>query len=69
MERSRVTEAVEMSSPPIMPTPLKKGENSDVVKATRILRDFNNYSKDCWPMGRQFTFNVDCFKCKKSPNK
>ena len=52
-----------------MPTPLKKGENPDVVKATRILREFNAYSKDCWPMGRHFTFNVDCFKCKKSPNK
>ena len=69
MEKSGVTETAEVSSPPVMPTPLKKGENPDAVKATRILRDFNNYSKDCWPMGRHFTFNVDCFKCEKSPNK
>ena len=69
MERSGVTEGAEVSSPPVMPTPLKKGENPDAVKATKILRDFNNYSKDCWPMGRHFTFNVDCFKCEKSPNK
>ena len=69
MEKSGVTETAEVNSPPVMPTPLKKGENPDAVKATKILRDFNNYSKDCWPMGRHFTFNVDCFKCEPSPNK
>ena len=69
MEKSGLTEGAEVSSPPMMPTPLKKGENPDAVKATRILREFNNYSKDCWPMGRHFTFNVDCFKCEPSPNK
>ena len=69
MERSGVTETAEMSSPPVMPTPLKKGENPDAVKATRILRDFNNYLKDCWPIEHHFTFNVDCFKCEKSPKK
>ena len=52
-----------------MPTPLKKGESPDAVKATRILQEFNAYSKDCWTMGHHFTFNVDYFKCKKSPNK
>ena len=68
MEKSGVTEGAEVSSPPVMPTPLKKGEKPDAVKATRILREFNNYSKDCWPMGRHFTFNVDCFKCDPSPS-
>ena len=67
MEKSGVTETAEVSSPPVMPTPLKKGENPDAVKVTRILREFNNYSKDCWPMGRHFTFNVDCFKCEPAP--
>ena len=69
MEKSGVTEGVEVTSPPVMPAPLQKGELPDGAKATRILRDFNTYSKDCWPMGRFFTFNVDCFKCEKSPNK
>lgn len=69
MEKSSLTEGAETSSAPTMPTPLKRGENPDAVKATRILREFNNYSKDCWFMGRNFTFNVDCFKCEKSPNK
>ena len=69
LEKSGVTETAEVNSPPLMPTLLKKGENPDAGKATRILRDFNNYSKDCWPMGRHFTFNVDCFKCEKFLNK
>jgi hypothetical protein len=69
MEKSGVTEGAEINSPPSMPTPLQKGEIPDGAKATRILREFNSYSKDCWPMGRFFTFNVDCFKCEKSPNK
>ena len=69
MERFGVTETAEVSSPPVMPIPLKKGENPNAVKATRILRNSNNYLKDCWPMGRHFTFNVDSFKCEKSPNK
>ena len=69
MEKSRLMEGVEASSAPIMPTPLKKRENPDVAKATKILWDFKNYSKDCWPMGRHFTFSVNCFKCEKSPNK
>ena len=69
MEKSGVTKAVEVSPPPVMPTPLKKGENPDAMKVTRILGDFNNYEKDCWPMGHHFTFSVDCFKCRKSPNK
>ena len=54
---------------PVMPTLLKKGENLDAAKEMRILRGFNNYSKDCWPMARHFTFNVDYFKYEKSPNK
>ena len=69
LEMSTLTEGVEASSSLIMPTPLKKGENPNAKRATKILHDFNNYSKDCWPMGRHFTFNVDCFKCEKSPNK
>ena len=69
MERFGVTEGVEVSSPPMMPTFLKKGEYPNTAKATRILIDFNNYLKDCWPIGHHFTFNVDCFKCEKSPNK
>ena len=68
MEKSSLTEGAEVSSAPLMPTPLKKGENPDAIKATKTLRDFNNYSKDCWPLGRHFTFKVDCFKCEKSPN-
>src|ERR1700738_4220749 len=32
MEKSGVTETAEVSSPPVMPTPLKKGENPDAVK-------------------------------------
>jgi hypothetical protein len=68
MEKSGVTEGAEVSSAPEMPTPLKKGELPDPVKATKIVRDFNAYSKDCWPMGRYFTFNVDCYKCEKSPS-
>lgn len=69
MEKSGITEGAEASSAPKMPTPLKKGQEPDPGRATKILRDFNEYSKDCWPMGRHFTFNVDCFKCEKSPNK
>ena len=69
MEKSSVTEGAEVSSEPLMPTPLKKGESPDAVKATRILSDFNQFSKDCWPLGRHFTFKVDCFKCEKSPDK
>ena len=34
MEKSEVTETAKVSSPPVMPTPLKKGENLDAVKAT-----------------------------------
>ena len=55
LEKSTVTEGTEVSSEPQMPTPLKKGENPDAVKATRILSEFNQFSKDCWPLGRHFT--------------
>jgi hypothetical protein len=68
MEKSGVTEGAEVSSAPEMPTPLKKGELPDPIKATKIVREFNAYSQDCWPMGRYFTFNVDCYKCEKSPS-
>lgn len=37
MEKSGVTETAEVSSPPVMPTPLKKGEKPDAAKAMRIL--------------------------------
>lgn len=69
MEKYGVTKAVEVSLPPVMPTLLKKGENPNVVNATMILRDFNDYLKDCLPIERHFTFNADSFKCKKLPNK
>ena len=46
MEKFGVIEAAKVSSPPVMPTPLKKGESPDVVKAMRIFRDFSNYSKN-----------------------
>ena len=49
MEKLGVTEGAEVSSAPEMPTPLKKGEFSDPVKATKIVREFNAYS-----IGRYF---------------
>lgn len=69
MEISSVTEGVEVTSDPLMPALLKKGENPDAKKTTRILFEFNEYLKDCWLLGRHFTFNVDCFKCEKSQDK
>lgn len=69
MEISIIIEGAEVSSEPFMPTPLKKKEELDAEKATRILSKFKYFPKDYWPLGRHFTFNANCFKCKKYPNK
>lgn len=65
MKISTVIDDTEVSSKPLMPTSLEKGEEPDVEEAMKILSEFNLISKDCWPIGQHFTFNVNCFNCEK----
>lgn len=58
-----------MNLEPLMPMPLKKGENLDAVKATRIMSEFNQFSKDYWPLVPYFSFRINCFNCERSFDK
>ena len=65
MESSGLTEGPDVSSTLTVAPLLKKGERPDAELSTKIFQEFDEKTKDCWPLGRYFTFDVDVYKCHK----
>ena len=68
METSGVTEGAEVSSTLSVAPLLKRGQAPDAELSTKIFQEFDERTKNCWPMGRFYTFEVDIFKCHGAPS-
>lgn len=68
MDTSGVTEGPEVSSTLSVAPLLKRGQVPDAELSTKIFQEFNDRTKDCWPLGRFYTFEVDIFKCHGAPS-
>ena len=68
MENSGVTEGPEVSSTLSVAPLLKRGQAPDAELSTKIFQEFDDRTKDCWPLGRFYTFDVDIFKCHGAPS-
>lgn len=68
METSGLTEGPEVSSTLEVAPLLKRGQAPDADLSTKIFQEFDERTKDCWPMGRFYTFDVDIFNCHGAPS-
>lgn len=68
METSQLTEGFEVSSTPFVASLLKRSQAPDAKLSTKMFQEFDDKMKNCWPLGRLYTFDVGIFKCHGAPN-
>ena len=68
METSGVTEGPDSCSSLSVAPLLKRGQAPDAELSTKIFQEFDERTRDCWPLGRFYTFEVDIFKCHGAPS-
>src|SRR5665213_2717157 len=68
MTTSGLTEGPEVSSTLSVAPLLKRGQAPDAELSTKIFQEFDEKTKDCWPLGRFYIFEVDIYRCHGAPS-
>ena len=68
MTTSGLTEGPEVSSTLSVAPLLKRGQAPNAELSTKIFQEFDEKTKDCWPLGRFYIFVVDIYRCHGAPS-